>query len=219
MRPHARESAKSRTADDGPGCLTGDIGLSLKCGQMPTHWELARLSRVNSAPVVALALLLFTDFRPHLVAQAKGPAPVFRPALAQIQSQTRIPILLPSKLPSAIFKRGIKMASGEVREDGYFISLYSSEDGRDAAFAAGFGGSTRIFGPHDLPNTRPVALSGSRNGMFRPVSCGGSCAPANLWWEQNGAMYEIQIKLGSVPRERDQEKILVETANSIVVAR
>ena len=153
------------------------------------------------------------------MAQTKEPAPVFRPALAQIQSQARIPILLPSKLPSAIRERDIKVASGEVSEDGYFISLYFSEDGGDAAFAAGFGGSTRIFGPQGLPNTRRVALSGGRTGMFRPVSCGGSCAPANLCWEQNGVMYQIQIKLRSGSTEREQEKILVETANSIVTAR
>jgi hypothetical protein len=55
--------------------------------------------------------------------------------------------------------------------------------------------------------------------MFRPVSCGGSCAPANLWWEQNGVMYQIQIRLRSDSREKDQERILVETANSTVTAR
>ena len=55
--------------------------------------------------------------------------------------------------------------------------------------------------------------------MFRAVSCGGSCAPANLWWEQNGVMYQIQIKLGRGTTESDQEKILIETANSSVPAR
>jgi len=55
--------------------------------------------------------------------------------------------------------------------------------------------------------------------MFRPVSCGGSCAPANIWWEQNGVMYQIQIKLRSDSTEKDQERILVETANATVTAR
>ena len=116
-------------------------------------------------------------------------------------------------------ERNIKLAWGEVREGGYFISLYFSQDGGDAAFAAGFGGSTRLFGPQYLPNTRRVALTGGRTGIFRAVSCGGSCAPANLWWEENGVMYQIQIKLGSRSTAEDQEKILVETANSAVIAR
>ena len=125
--------------------------------------------------------------------------------------------MLPSKLPSAIPESAIKLAWGEVREDGYFISLYFSEDAVNATFAAGFGGSTRIF--QDLPSTRQVALSGGRTGMFRPVSCGGSCAPANLWWAQNGVMYQIQMKLRSGLPEKDEETILVETANSTVAAR
>jgi hypothetical protein len=161
----------------------------------------------STPPVVALLLLLFTDFRSNFVmAQVKEPAPVFRPALEQIRSQTRIPILLPPNLPSATPERDIKLAYGEVREDGYFISLYFSEIGSNATFAVGFGGSTPIFGLQDMPNIRRVALSSGRTGMFRAVSCGGSCAPANLWWEQNGVMYQIQIKLkkrlgGKRPRE------------------
>ena len=55
--------------------------------------------------------------------------------------------------------------------------------------------------------------------MFLPVSCGGSCAPANLWWEQNGVMYPIQIKLKSSTTEKEQERILVETANSTVTTQ
>jgi hypothetical protein len=75
----------------------------------------------------------------------------------------------------------------------------------------------RVF--RDLPNTRPIALAGGRTGMFVPVSCGGSCAPANLWWKQNGVMYQIQMKLGSTARETDQQRILVDMANSTVPAR
>lgn len=173
---------------------------------------------MKGAPIVALVLFLFTDSGVNAVmGQAKGPAPVFQPALEEIQSHTQIPILLPSKLPSAIRERDIKLASGRVSDGGYFVSLYYSETGVGATFAAGFGGSTRIF--QDLPSTRRVALAGGRSGMFRPVSCGGSCAPANLWWEQDGVMYQIQIELRSDSTEKDQEKILVETANSTVRAR
>lgn len=127
------------------------------------------------------------------IGQVGEPAPVFKPALEEIGAQARIPIVLPSKLPSVIAEREIKLSSGEVFKDGYFISLYYEETGSNATYAAGFSGSTRIF--HDLPNTQRVSLSGGRSGLFRPVSCGGSCAPANLWWVQDGVMYQIQIKL------------------------
>jgi hypothetical protein len=125
--------------------------------------------------------------------------------------------LLPSKLPVGIRERDIKSASGTVSESGYNISLYYAEEGSEASFAAGFGGSPKLF--RDLPNTRPVTLRRGFVGMFRPVSCGGSCTPANLWWEQDGVMYQIQIKLRSTTNEKEQQKILIETANSMVTAR
>jgi hypothetical protein len=150
--------------------------------------------------------------------QPKGPARIFTPALEEIQSKTRIPILLPSKLPRAVPENKIKLASGEVRKDGYFISLYYSEDA-NASYAAGFGGSTLSLQDRDLLQSFRVALSDGRLGIFRPVSCGGSCAPANLWWEQNGVMYQIQVKLRPDLPEKDQQKILVEIANSTVAIR
>jgi hypothetical protein len=150
--------------------------------------------------------------------RAKGPARVFTPALEQIQSKTRIPILLPSTLPSVIRERDIKLAWGEVRDDGYFISLYYAADA-NASYAAGFGGSTLVLQARDLPHSALVALSDGRAGIFNPVSCGGSCAPANLWWEQNGVMYHIQVMLRSDLPEKEQQKILVETANSTVTVR
>jgi len=80
-----------------------------------------------------------------------------------------------------------------------------------------------LVAPSELstcPMAHRVELScGRRTGMFLPVSCGGSCAPANLWWEQNGVMYPIQIKLKSSTTEKEQERILVETANSTVTTQ
>ena len=174
---------------------------------------------MKAAAVAALVVFLWTDFASNsVIGQTTEPAQFFRPALEQIQSKTRIPILLPSKLPSAIPESGIKLARGEMRPDGYFISLYYSEDG-SASYAAGFGASMRILQDRDLPDSVRVALSGGRTGIFRPVSCGGSCAPANLWWEQNGVMYQIQGQLGPGMPERNQQSILVEMANSTVAAR
>jgi hypothetical protein len=163
------------------------------------------------------ALTLILAFGAQVIAQVNEPVTVFRPALEQILSQTQLPILLPSSLPSPLRAIDIKLASGTASNDGYFISLYFDEVGSDATFAAGFGASKRTF--KELPNTHRVALAGGALGMFRPVSCGGSCGPANLWWEQNGVMYQIQIKLSSTLAEKDQENILVETANSCVTIR
>ena len=85
--------------------------------------------------------------------------------------------------------------------------------------AADLSQQERIFEPRDDGDRQWLGPVAQLGGMFSPVSCGGSCAPANLWWQQNGLMYQIQIKLESRSAERDQEKILVETANSMVTAR
>lgn len=185
---------------------------------MPAYRECAELRITKAVAVFALVGLVLTDFGSNsLMGQAQEPARVFRPALEQIQPQTRIAILLPSKLPSAIRERDIKLASGTVSGDGYFISLYYDEIGSNATYAAGFGGSVSAL--RDLPGVGGIVLAGGRRGTFMPVSCGGSCAPANLWWQQNGVLYQIQIKLRSDMNEKDQERILVEMANSSVTVR
>jgi hypothetical protein len=171
------------------------------------------MKRSVLALVIVLPLCCGLNF---LLAQRKEPAAVFRPALEQIRSKTRVPILLPSRLPSQIRERDIRLAYGEVRKDGYFISLYFSEPGSNATYAAGFGGSATV--EHDLPGTHRLKLAGGRVGVFMPVSCGGSCAPANLWWDQDGVQYNIQVKLPSTLAEKDQERVLAEVANSTVVA-
>jgi uncharacterized protein YecT (DUF1311 family) len=185
-----------------------------------------------SGPARFLCLLRTTDQRKHDlkeaylfgdgvspgVGQVKEPTRVFTPALDEIRSKTTIPILLPSKLPSAIPESEIKLASGEVTKEGYFITLYYSAD-TNASYAAGFSGSTLILQDRDLPSGTRTVLSDGRTGIFRPVSCGGSCAPANLWWEQSGVMYNIQVRLSPDLPKNEQQRILVETANSTVAVQ
>jgi hypothetical protein len=113
----------------------------------------------------------------------------------------------------------IKLAYGDVSKDGYFIALYFEEIGSNRAFAAGFGGS-KEDSPEDLTDLgSPVALAGGVCGVFRSISCGGSCAPANLWWRQNGVTYQIQIKFSSTLDKKEQERILVQAANASVTVR
>jgi hypothetical protein len=81
-----------------------------------------------------------------------------------------------------IREKGIKLALGEMRGDEYLISLYYFEPGVEAIFAAGFGSSTRI---EHLSNAHRVELAGGRTRVFRPVSRGGSCAPASSSQSEN----------------------------------
>jgi len=148
--------------------------------------------------------------------QAKA-APVFESGLQNIRGKVQVPILLPAKLPDVITVPDIMLAYGEVTDRGYAITLYYSEFGSNATFAASFIGSTDV--EKDIPGTSRVLLANGTAAMFRPVSCGGSCAPANLWWQQGRFMYEIQIKLKSTLSRREQQKILLDTANAMVTAK
>jgi hypothetical protein len=54
---------------------------------MPVHRESAGPRIIKAVPIVALVVLLFTDFRLNsAMGQVKGPALVFRPALERIQA-------------------------------------------------------------------------------------------------------------------------------------
>jgi hypothetical protein len=147
-------------------------------------------------------------------AAAADPAAAMNSAFSEICGQTTIPIRLPTKLPKAF--AGIQAAHGAASMDEYRISLYYEDGIGDAGFAGFFSGSKTVL--DELPNTNKVNLANGNVGLFRAVSCGGSCAPANMWWEQDGVMYTIQIKLPSDMSEGEQESMLTETANSAITA-
>jgi hypothetical protein len=88
----------------------------------------------------------------------------------------------------------------------------------DAGFAAFFAAKNHSpYSPRDLPEVQKVKLSHGIVGFFWPVSRGGSCAPANLWWEQSGTVYQIQLKPSALS-EKKQQTIIAAVANSAIQA-
>ena len=142
----------------------------------------------------------------------------FASSIRAVKAKTRVPILLPSTLPDPIGKAKDTVVQS-VEEDSYAISLYYELGIGDAGFAANFTAQAKPnYAPEDLGNVQRTALAQGLVGFFRPVSCGGSCAPANLWWQQNGTLYQIQLKLSSTMSERDQLKALTAVASSAITA-
>jgi hypothetical protein len=152
-------------------------------------------------------------------AQAPRVPRVFASAVRQISPRVTIPLLVPSRLPSPIGVSQIRATHAVVSDTGYFISLFYGQDESDAYYAAGIGGSTKVVSAEDLPGASRVALAHGVTGFFRPVSCGGSCAPANLWWICDGVQYQIQVKLSPDLAEATQAGVLVSMANSVVIVR
>jgi hypothetical protein len=139
----------------------------------------------------------------------------FASVLPEITAKSRIPVLLPSKLSKPI--SGAKHSEIEsVSDNEYAIALYYELGIGDAGFAAYFGAKDNPeFDPHGL---RKVELSRGLFGYFRPVSCGGSCAPANIWWKDGQVLYQIQLKFPPTLREGDQRKTIIAAADSAILA-
>jgi hypothetical protein len=132
-------------------------------------------------------------------------------------------------------------ANAEADATGYSVSLDSScpSDG-NAGFVASFEGTLKpgALSPYDpsvrrrlaavsaalrfeggLPRYDPssgdkrVKLARGIKGVFSPVSCGGSCAPAALWWRERGVWYEIRVHDHPTPED------MTAVANSAILGR
>lgn len=137
--------------------------------------------------------------------------------LPEVKAKSRIPVLLPSKLPDPIGKA--KHATIGTSADGYGITLYYELGIGDAGFAASFSAQSEPgYHPWELGNVREVKLSHGMRGFFRPVSCGGSCAPAFLMWEEGGVLYQVSLELSPTVSEQDQEKTITAVVNSAILA-
>ncbi|HVC46926.1 MAG TPA: hypothetical protein VND90_06735 [Terracidiphilus sp.] len=145
-------------------------------------------------------------------------AKVLTSALSEVKAKSRVAVLLPSELPEAV--AGAKYASVETAsQDEYAIELDYELGVGDSGFAAFFTAKVHPkYAPKDIGNVREVKLSHGFVGYFRPVSCGGSCAPANLWWEKDDVLYQFQLQLSPTLSERDQQSAIVAAANSAIVA-
>jgi hypothetical protein len=143
----------------------------------------------------------------------------FNSVLPKVKAKSRVPILLPSKLPESI-GRAEHAVVQKAEANEYAISLYYKLGVGDSGFSASFSGSANPgYSPQELGNVSEVKLARGLRGFFRPISCGGSCAPANLWWEAGGIVYQIQLKLPSSLSEEDQQKkTMAEVANSAILA-
>jgi hypothetical protein len=138
--------------------------------------------------------------------------------LPEIRAKSRVAVLAPGELPKSFSE--VKYASVQKASDSeYAISLNYKLGGGDAGFAALFAAKANSgYEPQELPNVRKLKLSHGLLGYFRAVSCGGSCAPANLWWKEGRVLYQIQLNLPSSLPEGDQEDTLIAAANSAILA-
>jgi len=136
-------------------------------------------------------------------------------AVVKLVAKSPVPVYLPTRLPDRVRGTGIERILHEVTDTGYTVSYYYSQDPSNVSFAGLVSGSA-IVG-ESPPGSADVRLHSGAHAHFSPVSCGGSCAPANLWWRTGGAEYHLQLKLPGDLGEDAQRAAIVEMANSMVL--
>jgi hypothetical protein len=152
---------------------------------------------------------------PNLRSETKAlpPANAFLSILEDAKKQTQLPLLLPSELPASY--SGLS-ATLSVEAGKYAINLLADADA--GRYVAGFSAEKEEkYSAADIGNTKQVALAKNTIGFFRPISCGGSCSPVNLWWEQSGLLYNIQAVMSSDTSEDEQEKFIIPIADSAIL--
>ena len=177
-------------------------------------------------------LLLFTIIilmSSPVLAQKKSPnrvvLPEFKTMVAELSSQTQVPILLPSVLPYADIDADAKLeVTTHINPSGktfYSVDLGFGDCGGTPACTFGdlmgekiksksvFGGHT--YGSDRRKDAKIVKLANGIKGYYFPTICGGAgCNHAAIWWEMNGYRYRVGLKGERFP-------MVKKLANSVIL--
>jgi hypothetical protein len=115
---------------------------------------------------------------------------LFADQLPRIRERSEVPILLPQRMPDQ-FDEYHPTGFGRERRWGLEVGAVEGCGGATACFIASFSARRRgqPFGP------RAVDLARGREGRFKPLTCGASCAPPTVEWRERGALYRIEAKV------------------------
>ena len=151
-----------------------------------------------------------------LIGQTAPVAPELRPALAQPERKTTVPILLPSVLPYARSAPGQKLNTGaSATRTEWTISLFF---GRTCgANACTVGALTAKRGDRPATFFQKVKLAKGLRGYYKPLTCGGSCSAPQLEWLSGGVLYRIQLNVRA-RTAKGRRALMLQTANSAINA-
>jgi hypothetical protein len=149
-------------------------------------------------------------------AQSAPLAKVFRSVLAKVKNESKIPILLPSKLPASVNENKIRVVYGEGEPDGYEISLYYEPGCGNACFAGFFAAKQNAKLAADEAD-KAVRLAHGVKGYYTGKSCGVSCTPPQIEWMYRSVCYTIQFKVNGRNAKQDEASI-IRMANTAIEA-
>jgi hypothetical protein len=117
-------------------------------------------------------------------------------SVTSIARPTGVPIILPDWLRVEAVPHRL-YASAAATRTGWDLKLSSAPDcgHASACFVALFQAERGAA----LPGRPNATLPGGIPAQYRPVGCGGSCAPATLWFVRRDVLYTFQVE--SPPRD------------------
>lgn len=173
------------------------------------------LRRGFAASALALASLIAPIAAAHAGAgTAPSANPIFRPLLSRLVSGIDIPVLLPRTLPTNLSPRPHLYATLDDRNAfAYDVNIGYTPDchGMGACRYGEVTGGPELNTPtiFDYPRARHVRLHNGALGLYFPYTCGASCGDSALVFQNDGIVYMVSIKAGSL-------RAVLAMANSVV---
>ena len=141
------------------------------------------------------------------------PPSIFAAKLDSVKTKSGIDVYLPARMrafaPASRIKGRVATA-----EDGTYdleLGIGSRCNGANACFIANFTGTRGV----EPAFARKARLTGGRTGYWKGITCGASCSPAEIQWNEGMVMYTIATKAVTKNKEK---ATLVKLANSAIKA-
>jgi hypothetical protein len=131
--------------------------------------------------------------------------------LPELKAQTKVPILLPSRLPALAEETVYAHAKADA--DGYTIRLESDPDcdGANACFLGIL--RAQRAGKYSFPQV--VKLNETTTARYKATTCGGSCSEQTIEWKCKDVLYIAQLNL-KTESEKEARAEMIELARNAV---
>jgi hypothetical protein len=140
--------------------------------------------------------------------------PAFSAVLPQVAQKAHIAVRLPARADLDIGSHQL-YATGGAKRTSYDLELATASrcGGANACFVASFTAKRA----KRLGERSNVHLARGVRGVYRPLSCGASCAPPSIAWVQRGVRYDVQIRITATKSK--ERSAMIALANSAIRAK
>jgi hypothetical protein len=116
--------------------------------------------------------------------------------LKTLRAQTRIPILLPSRVSGRWASEFPYGAIELVDKSSYIVIISGLKDCISHACEYGTITGELVFSDTPKPTGKPITLHDRTRAYFYPAGCGANCSDSWIEWDVRGVRYSAGIKMG-----------------------